>query len=76
MNGRRTPYTTRGIARLACVRCGKKPSRFQWQICSDNRMFRPLCAACDLKLNRMVLRWAGFPDWRQKFDRYAQEVAR
>ena len=69
MNGRRRPYTEIGVSRLPCVRCGAKSS-FQWQICSDDRLYRPLCSKCDLELNRMVLEWAGFPDWREKMARY------
>jgi hypothetical protein len=75
MNGRRKPYTTRGIARLPCSRCGARPSRYQWQICSDSNTYRTLCAPCDLELNRLVLEWVGFPDWREKFDRYAAAEA-
>jgi hypothetical protein len=73
MHGRKRPYTEAGIRRLPCARCGGK-ARFQWQICSDRRLFRPLCASCDLELNRMVLEWVGFPDWREKFARYAAEA--
>jgi hypothetical protein len=72
MHGRRTPYTEIGISRLPCVRCGAK-SQFQWQICSDERLFRPVCHSCDLDLNRLVLEWAGFPDRDEKLRRYAEE---
>lgn len=68
--GRREPYTTAGIARVGCIRCGA-PSRYQWQICSDFNRWRPLCAGCDLQLNRLVLEWAGFPDATEKLERYA-----
>ena len=74
MNGRRRPYTAIGIRRLPCTRCGS-PSRFQWQICSDGNLYRPLCAACDVELNRMVLEWVGFPDWREKLARYEREAS-
>jgi hypothetical protein len=73
MHGRKRPYTEIGISRLPCVRCGAK-SRFQWQICSDDRLYRPVCTNCDLELNRMVLEWAGFPDWEEKYRRYAEEI--
>jgi hypothetical protein len=54
--GRRKPYTAAGILRVPCVRCGA-PSRYQWQICADGRLYRPLCAPCDIELNEMVMRW-------------------
>lgn len=74
-HGRKTPYTTAGIARLPCTRCGARPSRYQWQLCADDRLYRPLCVSCDLELNRLVLEWAGFEDAREKFDRYAASQA-
>ncbi|HEX2239269.1 MAG TPA: hypothetical protein VHJ19_13300 [Gammaproteobacteria bacterium] len=59
-HGRRKPYTDRGIRRLPCFRCGQ-PARYQWQICSDNNLWRPLCALCDVELNEMVLHFMGHP---------------
>jgi hypothetical protein len=67
--GRKVPYTLAGIARVGCIRCGR-PSRYQWQICSDDRRYRPLCGDCDVELNRMVLTWVGFPDAAEKLSRY------
>ena len=54
--GRRNPYTTIGISRVPCIRCGE-PSRTQFQICADGRLYRPFCAGCDVELNEMVIRW-------------------
>lgn len=71
-HGRRKPYTSRGIERLPCFRCGGK-GYHQWQICSDRRLFRPLCTACDVALNALVLRWMGFKDWRAKLTAYKKE---
>lgn len=71
-SGRREPYTERGITRKACVRCGT-PALFQWQVCADNRLFRPLCLDCDIALNRLVLRWARDPDWRMKCKKYEKQ---
>jgi hypothetical protein len=71
MHGRKKPYTDRGIERVPCVRCGR-PSFHQWQICSDGRLFRPLCSKCDVALNTMVLRWVGFKDWRKRIRAYKQ----
>ena len=67
--GRKEPYTTRGIERLPCFRCGAK-ARYQWQVCSDGRLFRTLCADCDVALNVLVLKWMGFRDWRTKLMAY------
>ena len=58
-SGRREPYTERGIRRLKCVRCGAQ-AEFQWQICADGNLWRPICRYCDRRLNRKVLEWMGF----------------
>ncbi len=69
---RREPYTASGIRRLRCIRCGAG-AEFQWQICSDGNNFRPLCAPCDVSLNRLVLDWMGHPDADEMVRRYAAE---
>jgi hypothetical protein len=71
---RRKPYTTRGIRRVPCFRCGR-PGRFQWQICADSRVFRAVCDRCDIALNRLVLRWMRFANWHELLQRYKQQVA-
>jgi len=72
---RRKPYTAAGIKRVPCARCGA-PGVHQWQICSDGNQFRALCVACDIALNRLVLKWVGFPDWRAKAAAYAEKSRR
>lgn len=67
---RKKPYTEAGIQRLACIRCGNQ-AKFQWQICADGNNYRPLCAACDVALNRMVLEWAGHPNVDSVMEEYA-----
>ena len=67
---RRQPYTEAGIKRLKCIRCGN-PARFQWQICADGNNHRPLCAPCDVSLNRLVLWWMCHP----KSDELARKYA-
>lgn len=57
---RKKPYTVIGIRRMACFRCGHKPSYATWNICADGNRARPVCRGCDCALNEMVLRWAGF----------------
>lgn len=41
---------------MPCFRCGK-PSLQQWQICSLNNEYKGLCRECDIKLNRIVLKF-------------------
>ena len=69
---RTKPYTEIGIRRLKCFRCGDK-SAFQWQICADGNVYRPICTSCDIELNEMVLKWANVPDWQEKIDAYRNE---
>lgn len=70
--GRREPYTEAGIRRLPCYRCGQR-AQFQWSICADGNLQRPLCLDCDVALNRLVLAWAGDPEAEAKADRYEAE---
>lgn len=56
--GRRKPYTAIGISRMKCIRgCGRRAA-YQWQICADGNVFRPVCPQCDADLNELVMRWA------------------
>lgn len=71
MSARKTPYTEKGIRRLKCFRCGK-PARTQWEICSDNNTYRPLCLRCDYELNKTVLEFMGFDDTEKKLEGYKQ----
>ena len=52
------PYTEIGIRRVPCFRCGR-PSVHQWQICVLNNEYKGLCSECDVKLNRLVLKFMG-----------------
>ncbi len=58
--GRRKPYTTRGIRRVPCARCGL-PSRYQWQICATGNLWQGVCAGCDIGMNRAVLKFMRVP---------------
>lgn len=60
---RTKPYTETGIRRVPCARCGA-PSRYQWQICADNRVFRGVCIECDVALNETAMRFM-FGDTRE-----------
>lgn len=72
MRIRRKPYTNIGIARVPCCRCGA-PSFHQWQICADNNQWRGLCIPCDVALNKLVLRFMNFRDWREKLAVYRRK---
>lgn len=72
---RKEPYTEAGIRRLQCIRCGAQ-AVFQWQICADGNNYRPLCAACDVALNRMVLLWMKHPKADVLANRYANDKMR
>lgn len=70
MHGRREPYTEIGIRRLPCARCGEMASQ-QWQICADGNLYRPICTACDIALNRLVLEFMGFDEADKMAGEYA-----
>jgi hypothetical protein len=69
---KKTPYTEIGIRRLKCFRCNNK-AEYQWQICADNRIYRPLCKQCDIEMNRMVLEFMKYPNWEEKFELYKKQ---
>lgn len=74
---RRTPYTMRGIARVACAMPGcRNPAHATWQVCADGRIYRALCAAHDVELNALVLGWIKDPDRVRKILAYQRKVAR
>lgn len=70
---RTKPYTSLGIRRLKCIRCGKR-AETQWQICSDGNQYRPLCIDCDIALNEVVLRFMGFPNADELMEAYRQKM--
>lgn len=69
----RRQYTQAEIAAADCFRCGD-PATFQWQCCADGNTWRPLCLACDLALNALVLDWMGHPNADQLMAAYTVEV--
>lgn len=75
MYKRMKPYTSIGITRVKCFRCGNKACT-QWQICSDGGQFRPLCKECDIALNALVLDFMNFPDKTQLMAKYIEEFDR
>ncbi len=54
--GRKKPYTAKGIKRVPCFRCGNQSVQ-QWQICSLDNEYKAVCRECDIKLNRLVLKF-------------------
>lgn len=71
--GRTKPYTVIGLSRIKCIRCPKS-ARYQWQICADDRVFRPLCRDCDVELNEMVMRWVWGNTREADLEAYRKKV--
>lgn len=69
-NPRLRRYTNGDMKKLKCFRCGSNQPKEQWQICSDGNQWRPVCIPCDIELNKLVLEWARFPNWKEMFDSY------
>lgn len=72
-SGRRDPYTEDEIKKCNCFRCGA-PAKFQWQICSDKNLYRPICEECDIELNYLVLLFMKFGDAEGKIIDYMKRV--
>lgn len=73
LRGRRKPYSYQGIHRVPCARCGK-PSRYQWQCCSNRNRWLGVCRDCDIKLNAWVLRFFKFTNWRSMIAAYIKRI--
>ena len=66
---RKKPYTTIGISRIPCKRCGK-PSRYQWQVCALNNVYMGVCQECDIELNELTLNFFKIKGRKKILDRY------
>ena len=66
---RKKPYMEATIHTLKCARCGN-PAYAQWNICADNNYFRPICKACDIALNEIVLKWFKHPNTKVLMKEY------
>jgi len=55
-----------------CYRCGKK-ARSTWNICSDGNKIRWICDSCDIELNKLVLLFMRFRNWKSKINRYKKD---
>jgi hypothetical protein len=73
MSDRLEPYTTEEIRKLKCHRCGKR-ARFQWNACADGNIWRPVCTACDVELNKLALRFLDPKNWIEKLQRYCYRI--
>lgn len=72
--GRKEPYTQIGVRRLVCFRCGAKGPTQQWNICADGNLFRPICNACDIALNDLILTFMRHPERAQLMRVYAAHM--
>jgi hypothetical protein len=70
---RKQPYMLSAIRHLKCVRCGAKAFS-QWSVCADQNNYRPLCKACDIALNKMVLNWMGHPRAKELASAYKAKM--
>lgn len=70
------PLTVADVGRRLCARCRRRRGHAVWNICADGGRNRPICKACDLELNALVLLWMGIRDWRAKLGRYARKLGR
>ena len=70
---RTKPYTSIGIRRVPCLRCGEK-SWYQWNICSLGTTYHGLCDQCDVGLNELVLRYMRIPDAEHIMEAYKLRV--
>ena len=73
-HGRRRPYTAAGVRRLPCFRCGR-PASYQWSVCADGNLYRPVCEDCDVALNDLALRFMRDPERVAKIKAYRERRA-
>lgn len=74
---RRKPYTDRGLERLRCIHCSA-PATQQWSLrpCAIGAVgWYPLCNACDLSLNALVLHFLRLPDADARLQEYGDRLA-
>jgi len=69
---RTKPYTTAGIQRVPCSRCGGTSQR-QWSLrpCAIGKTgWYGLCVACDEDLNALVMEFLNVPDREARMEAY------
>lgn len=75
---RSKPYTVAGIGRVKCGHCHEQPATAQWSLraCAAGRKaWWPLCEACDVELNAMVLRFVDHPMAESLLAAYRERLA-
>jgi len=70
---RRKPYTSIGIKRIPCKKCGK-PSVYQWSSCSLGNSYFGVCADCDIRLNNLLLVFFDIDNRVELIDSYRKRV--
>ena len=72
--GRAKPYTSIGIKRLKCLRCGLQ-AEHQWSICANKNRHVPICQRCDFELNEFVLKFMNcdYKNTKKLMSQYLKE---
>lgn len=71
--GRKKPYTSIGISRKNCARCGKKAFA-NWSICALDNFHFPICVDCDIALNDLVLGFMRVGHKKQIINQYRKSL--
>lgn len=69
---RRRAYSEAGLKRVPCAHCGAS-SVAQWSLrpCAIGTTgWYPLCADCDMELNRLVMEFLRLPDAAERLAAY------
>jgi hypothetical protein len=72
-HGRAERYLADEITDVPCLRCGE-PSKQQFNVCANGGHFVPLCPACDVALNELVLTWLGVENTDALMAAYRAEI--
>lgn len=67
------PYTTIGIQRVPCARCGE-PSHASWQSCANGGRHMALCKECDVGLNAVALEFMRHPHVAELMKAYTEKM--
>lgn len=70
---KKSPYKEDEISKNKCIRC-EGQAKYQRQICSDDNNYRPICASCDIELNKLVLNFMKHPNKDSLSDDYKNKV--
>lgn len=76
---RSKPYTVGGIGRVKCSHCHVRPASAQWSLkacaAKGRKAWWPLCEACDIELNAIVLRYVDHPLAESLLTAYRERLA-